>query len=429
MAHSTRLRFPRPKTFLYLMSLRTGTELISLTLLINKLTGLYGLLAPLTGFHLSPLQLSMYIYSIGALAVTTLLVPHIRRGPQSPFHILALAWLYVIDSAVNAAYTAAFGFGWFLVLAQHAAPSGSDGSSAGSGSTAADGKAASAAGSKMMDSAAGFTNPKFNVSHVDVHAEPADDTSMPAQNGELVGHGTESHDNPAAAAAAAASGAGGAGGGSLSSTILSSGSIASITTIVALWAIRIYFILVVLAYARSCLRQHIVTQSQHSTGFPATAATASTEDAATKPDSKDTGNGNGSSSSDSDSDPQIYAEDPFALGTPAGEGYRGALGRLMVRVGKSYWLGVDDYEVEDEEQRKQGWTRRLGGRFHERQQQRRQRVESGASGSGSGNSDAGPGTGVGERERRRRAGTGPSAAGPGGPWLRSVELGKMGGGK
>ena len=401
------------------MSLRTGTELISLTLLINKLAGLYGLLAPLTGFHLSPLQLSMYVYSLGALAVAMLLVPHIRRGPQSPFHILALAWLYVIDSAVNAAYTAAFGFGWFLVLAQHAARSGSDGSSSGSGSVSTD--AANAAGSKMMESAAGFTNPKYNVTHVDVHAEPADDTSMPAQNGELVGHGMDARDSPAAAAGAA-------GGGALSSTMLSSGSIASITTIVALWAIRVYFILVVLAYARSCLRQYIVTQSQHSTGFPATAATASTGDAATKPDSKDT-TGPGSSSSDSDSDTQLYAEDPFALGTPEGAGYRGALGRVMVRFGKSYWLGVDNYEYDDEEQRKQDWARRLGGRFHERQQQRRQRVESGASGSGGGNSDAGPGAGVGERERRRRAGTGPPEPSSGGPWLRNVELGKMGGAK
>merc|ERR1711964_939933 len=63
---SRHLRVPRPRTFLYLMSLRTGVEMVSLSVIFNKLTGFFGLLAILTGVSLSPLQLSMYIYSAGA---------------------------------------------------------------------------------------------------------------------------------------------------------------------------------------------------------------------------------------------------------------------------------------------------------------------------------------------------------------------------
>merc|ERR1712144_164688 len=66
---SRHLRVPRPRTFLYLMSLRTGVEMVSLSVIFNKLTGFFGLLAILTGVSLSPLQLSMYIYSVGALAL------------------------------------------------------------------------------------------------------------------------------------------------------------------------------------------------------------------------------------------------------------------------------------------------------------------------------------------------------------------------
>ncbi|KAG7101294.1 Inositol phosphorylceramide synthase regulatory subunit kei1 like protein [Verticillium longisporum] len=119
---------PRPKTFLGLISLQNGTEMITLTLIFNKLTGFYGLLAILTGYSLSLLQFSMYIYSLGVLLVTAALLPHIRK--QTPFECLALAWLYIIDTVLNAAYTTAFALSWFAhstALERH--PSPADGSS------------------------------------------------------------------------------------------------------------------------------------------------------------------------------------------------------------------------------------------------------------------------------------------------------------
>ncbi|EEY22235.1 conserved hypothetical protein [Verticillium alfalfae VaMs.102] len=116
------------QTFLGLISLQNGTEMITLTLIFNKLTGFYGLLAILTGYSLSLLQLSMYIYSLGVLLVTAALLPHIRK--QTPFECLALAWLYIIDTVLNAAYTTAFALSWFAhstALERH--PSPADGSS------------------------------------------------------------------------------------------------------------------------------------------------------------------------------------------------------------------------------------------------------------------------------------------------------------
>lgn len=105
------------QTFLYVMSLETGASLITMSLLLNKISGLYGLLALLTGYQLSPIQLSMYIYSLIVLGLTALLFPHIRQ--QSPLQCLSLAWIYSIDSLINAAYTAGFAVSWFMVISQH----------------------------------------------------------------------------------------------------------------------------------------------------------------------------------------------------------------------------------------------------------------------------------------------------------------------
>ncbi|KAF4584232.1 Inositol phoshorylceramide synthase regulatory subunit kei1 [Ophiocordyceps camponoti-floridani] len=109
MARFTRLmgRVPRPQSLFGVISLQTGTELIALAQVFNKVTGVYGLLAILTGYKLSVLQLSTYLYSIAILAVVVYLIPHVRR--QSPVECLALAHVYLIDTIVNCIYTAAFG--------------------------------------------------------------------------------------------------------------------------------------------------------------------------------------------------------------------------------------------------------------------------------------------------------------------------------
>jgi inositol phosphorylceramide synthase regulatory subunit len=83
-------------------------------------TGLYGLLAILTGYHLSVLQLLTYIYSLAVAISLAFLLPHIRR--QSPFENLALAWLYILDTFINTGCTAAFAVHWFLNPGSASAP-------------------------------------------------------------------------------------------------------------------------------------------------------------------------------------------------------------------------------------------------------------------------------------------------------------------
>lgn len=307
------------------MSLRTGTELSTLSLLLNKVSGIYGLLALLTGFHLSPLQLSMYIYSILALVLVLTLAPHIRT--QSPFHCLVLATFYVLDSIINAAYTAAFAVTWFLVVSQHH-------------SDEAGGKLPGLGGQTIGDTA-GFTSPEYNVSHVDVIPINADDGD--------IGKRQEAITVPSGLGLAST-----AAGPSLGHGVLMPESMSSIIVICLLWAVRVYFVLIVMSYARLVLRRHIANMSRNSTQLYT-------------PDK-------GSN----------LIENPFAMHLPEGKGWKGSLGRLMVGLGRTYWLGTEEGD--------DTW-------MNEELAMGRIRRKEGANGSEA--------PGVVERERRRRSGTGP----------------------
>lgn len=280
-----------------------------LALLLNKISGLYGILALFTGYELSPVQLSHYIYSLFVLGLALWLAPAIRTC--NALKVLALAWIYILDTVVNSVYTALFGMGWFILLAQHLNDD----------TTGADGP-----GGKMMNDTSGFTDPEHNVSNVEVVATPAPGL-MPGQ--EAVAYGTT--------------------GGSLGGTVFQSGSMASLTVLCVLWIIRIYFCIIVFSYARSVLRQYIVQTS---------------------------------SSSYSQSDDPHMADNPFRAGREEGQGWKGALGRAMLKFPKRYWLGKAD----DDEAWVRGVNDKLAGnklRIHV------------------------PQPGVGERERRARSGTGP----------------------
>ena len=162
----------------------------------------------------------MYIYSLACLVVTALLARHINTN--SPFHCLSLAWLYVLDSLINAGYTAAFAVTWFLLML---------------------GKA-SGPGAETVKDTAGFTDPVHNVSSVTVVVAPIKDSVVPGQD--------------AVAAGTPATSANG------NTALLDTQSMNAIGVIVVLWTVRAYFCLVMLSWARSVVRQHIAIVSVRS---------------------------------------------------------------------------------------------------------------------------------------------------------------------
>jgi hypothetical protein len=257
---SSPARVPLPQSFLGCISLQTGTELISLALLVNKVTGVYGLLTLFTGYGLSALQVTAYLGSVFVLLTLVACIPQIRR--RSPLHCLALAWVYTIDTFVSAAYTTAFATNWY-VSGIHAV------------------KAPSTTPEESEDG-----SPMSNARRADA----------------------DTNTNTAAADASASA-------SSPDNTF-------SMILIVAFTLMRFYFSLVVLAYARMVILRYVDERM------------GDVEE--------------GSSSSDS-------SANPFAVGAPLGEGWKGRLGRALVSVGRGYWLGG---RQEDEE-----WARQVNSKF------------------------------------------------------------------
>lgn len=108
------LRIPRPTRFLAVMSLCTGVEMVCLSMIFNKITGFYGLLAILAGLRFSILQLVMYLYSCITLFLVAVLLAHIRK--QSPFQCMFFAYFYVIDTIVSTVFTTICAASWFLTV-------------------------------------------------------------------------------------------------------------------------------------------------------------------------------------------------------------------------------------------------------------------------------------------------------------------------
>lgn len=238
------------QSFLGLMSLQTGTELISVALLFNKATGLYGILTLFTGYSPSAVQLTSYLGSIFVLVALALCLSHVRK--QSPLQNLALAWVYAIDTVVSTAYTVAFATSWYL------------------------------AGMHDLKGPAGAEEDVASPSNGDVQHDASQEAQIQA--------GTGVHD-----------------------TAL------SMVLIVAFTLMRIYFSLIIMAYARMVLLRFVDEKMGESQDVADTSA------------------------------------DPFAVGAPLGEGWKGKLGRTMVSVGRGYWLGG---KKEDEE-----WAQQVNSKF------------------------------------------------------------------
>lgn len=111
-----RLRLPRapiwPLTnFAGLMELKTGTTVILLFSLLNKVAGVYGLIAIITGGSIA--QLSMYFYSIAALIAIWWFGLRIVLS-EHPKHNLYIAYAFLLDHVISTIWLAYFAVEWWV---------------------------------------------------------------------------------------------------------------------------------------------------------------------------------------------------------------------------------------------------------------------------------------------------------------------------
>ncbi|PPQ91484.1 hypothetical protein CVT25_013741 [Psilocybe cyanescens] len=95
-------------SFLGLLDIKTGVTVALLFALLNKVAGVYGLIAVLTGAGGSFAQLSLYIYSVIALVA---LAWGLREDPKKTLYF---AHLFFADHIFSTSWTVFFAVGWWL---------------------------------------------------------------------------------------------------------------------------------------------------------------------------------------------------------------------------------------------------------------------------------------------------------------------------
>lgn len=99
-----------------------GVEVILGIAILNKASGIYGLLSLLTGHPLSFSQWLYNILSLLAIPVYILGLMNISRQPQVVRKMALTAVVYIADSIIGLFYTVLFAFAWFSGDAQLAPP-------------------------------------------------------------------------------------------------------------------------------------------------------------------------------------------------------------------------------------------------------------------------------------------------------------------
>ncbi|GJJ11048.1 hypothetical protein Clacol_005279 [Clathrus columnatus] len=92
------------------MNLKTGVTIALLFALLNKVAGVYGLIAVFTGG--SAAQLSMYIYSVFALIALTWGLKAV--GDEDPKRVLYFAHMFFLDHLFSTCWTVFFGVVWWV---------------------------------------------------------------------------------------------------------------------------------------------------------------------------------------------------------------------------------------------------------------------------------------------------------------------------
>lgn len=98
-------------TFLGVTDLKTGVTVALLFALLNKVAGVYGLIAVMTGADSNFAQLSLYIYSVLGLVALSWGLKSVKD--ENPQHTLYFAYFFFVDHIFSTAWTVFFSIVWW----------------------------------------------------------------------------------------------------------------------------------------------------------------------------------------------------------------------------------------------------------------------------------------------------------------------------
>ncbi|KAF8661378.1 hypothetical protein AX16_001471 [Volvariella volvacea WC 439] len=99
-------------SFLGILDLKTGVTVALIFALLNKVAGVYGLIAVLTGAGGSFAQLSLYLYSVVALIALTWGLKAVKE--EDPKHTLYFAHFFFADHIFSTSWTVFFAVVWWV---------------------------------------------------------------------------------------------------------------------------------------------------------------------------------------------------------------------------------------------------------------------------------------------------------------------------
>ncbi|KAG1815436.1 Inositolphosphorylceramide synthase subunit Kei1-domain-containing protein [Suillus variegatus] len=98
-------------TFLGVTDLKTGVTVVLLFALLNKVAGVYGLIAVMTGANSNFAQLSLYIYSVLGLVALSWGLKSVKD--ENPQHTLYFAYFFFLDHIFSTIWTVFFSIIWW----------------------------------------------------------------------------------------------------------------------------------------------------------------------------------------------------------------------------------------------------------------------------------------------------------------------------
>lgn len=102
-----------PRSFLFIIPLQVGAEIIAACAILNKVSALYGLGALFTGHGLTPMQWIMNLISAAVLPL--IIWGYFSIQNRRSLRVLAFAHFYVLDTVVSLGLTIYFIVYWFAI--------------------------------------------------------------------------------------------------------------------------------------------------------------------------------------------------------------------------------------------------------------------------------------------------------------------------